>query len=55
MTSKTSNISFDSIDLSPKSVNASNAIKTNFSKVNNFNVDNKQVICVSPKLNNNYN
>ncbi len=41
--------------MSPKSVNASNAIKTHFSEVNNFNVDNKQVICVSPKLNNNYN
>jgi hypothetical protein len=55
MTYKTFNISFDSIDLSPKSVNASNAIKTNFSEVNNFNVNKKQVICVSAKLNNNYN
>ena len=55
MTSKTSsNIGFDLIDLSPKPVNASDAIKSNFS-VNNFNVDNKQVICVSPKLDDNYN
>jgi hypothetical protein len=56
MTSKTSsNINFDSIDLSSKSVNASNAIKTDFSEFNYFNVNNKKVICVLPKLNNNYN
>jgi hypothetical protein len=47
-----SNISFD---LSPKPVNDSNAIKTNFCEINNFNTDNKEVICVEPKLNHNYN
>ncbi len=47
-----SNISFD---LSPKPVNDSNAIKTNFCEINNFNTDNKEVICVEPKPNHNYN
>jgi hypothetical protein len=55
MTSKICDISFNSIDLSPKLVNASKDTKTNFSEINYFNVDIKQVICVSPKLNNNYN
>ncbi len=49
------NKSFNLIDLNSKSVNASNTIKTNFFEVNNFNTDNKQMICVSPKPNHNYN
>ncbi len=49
------NKSFNLIDLNSKSVNASNTIKTNFCEINNFNTDNKEVICVEPKPNHNYN
>jgi len=53
--SSSQNKSFNLIDLNSKLVNASNTIKTNFCEINNFNTDNKEVICVSPKPNHNYN